>query len=629
MAIISYKGSGIAETTIRHSNDAIAKLSDNFSRLSSGLRINSAKDDPAGLAMSSALRVDTQVFSQGIRNLNDGISALNIADSAVDELSSISKRLEELAQQSATGSYVLTQRKAFQSEADALVDEFNRIISSVKFNNRTLLDLSNPQLTVQAGYGTTGQLTASFGSGLSHGINSAGTFTNTGPASTADTAIAQQQLDFNGDGHFDIVTVMTGVGAKIQFGNGDGTFLATSNIALAAAISNVAGGDFNGDGYQDIMMISGVTGHVSLGNGNGTFRAGITVSNTLATNASVYGVTVADFNGDGKDDVATVADGSVSFNLATSNGQFSVKTDLAAALGATSGSIATGDFNGDGRVDIIADRSNSSPTVFLNQGGTFTNSQTLSITAGDTGTAVSDVNRDGYDDIVIYSDNRINIYVANSNGTFSTPQTLAATTGVVTEEIGVGDLTGDGFDDIIFTSFGTGLAYLFAGNGNGTFSSATTSATASENGVGLVIADFNEDGVNDFAQTNSSGAYYQANTTQSTRLGYLYLLDQDGARRALATMNTVENRITKERGALGAGQSRFEVALSALDAAHSHSKEAASRITDIDVAEESADLVRNKILSNAGTALLAQANNQGKIVLSLLQTKKRGSKGRR
>ncbi len=79
------------------------KLSTVFERLSSGQRINRASDDAAGLAISESLNVDRRVYNQAVRNLNDGLSVLNIADSTVEQLSSIVTRIQELAQQAANG----------------------------------------------------------------------------------------------------------------------------------------------------------------------------------------------------------------------------------------------------------------------------------------------------------------------------------------------------------------------------------------------------------------------------------------------------------------------------------------------------------------------------------------------
>ena len=85
------------------------KLSSTFERLSSGQRINKASDDAAGLAIADNLRTKSRVFTQGVRNVNDGISLLNIADGAVSQLTNITTRLTELAEQAANGIFGMTQ----------------------------------------------------------------------------------------------------------------------------------------------------------------------------------------------------------------------------------------------------------------------------------------------------------------------------------------------------------------------------------------------------------------------------------------------------------------------------------------------------------------------------------------
>lgn len=81
------------------------RLSATFARLSSGLRINKASDDPAGLAVASSLYADSRVYTQGIRNLNDGISCRAIANGAIENLKTVLSRAKELAEQSANGVY--------------------------------------------------------------------------------------------------------------------------------------------------------------------------------------------------------------------------------------------------------------------------------------------------------------------------------------------------------------------------------------------------------------------------------------------------------------------------------------------------------------------------------------------
>ena len=121
--------SNLALNAQRRLGQSTQSVQQSFTRLSSGLRINKASDDAAGLAISESLNVDARVYTQGIRNLNDGISLTNIAEGAMQELTNITIRQRELATQSANGTLSLQQRQALNQEANALVDEFNRITS--------------------------------------------------------------------------------------------------------------------------------------------------------------------------------------------------------------------------------------------------------------------------------------------------------------------------------------------------------------------------------------------------------------------------------------------------------------------------------------------------------------------
>ena len=97
-------------------SDATKQLGQSFTRLSSGLRINRAADDAAGLAIASSLSVDRRIATQGVRNLNDGISLLNIAEGTMSELTNIVTRIQELAEQGANGTLGDAQRNALQKE---------------------------------------------------------------------------------------------------------------------------------------------------------------------------------------------------------------------------------------------------------------------------------------------------------------------------------------------------------------------------------------------------------------------------------------------------------------------------------------------------------------------------------
>jgi flagellin-like hook-associated protein FlgL len=115
------------------------RLNRSLARLSSGLRINEAQDDPAGLAVADQLRADVRLTGQAIRNANDGVSAINIADKALEQIGLSLARLAELAEQSATGTIADSQRTALQSEFASLVSEIDRIAAVTSFNGAQLL----------------------------------------------------------------------------------------------------------------------------------------------------------------------------------------------------------------------------------------------------------------------------------------------------------------------------------------------------------------------------------------------------------------------------------------------------------------------------------------------------------
>ena len=116
------------------------RLSQSVERISSGLRINKAADDAAGLAISEGLRSDIRTLRQAVRNSNDGVSLINIAEGALNEQGSMLIRLRELASQAATGTTGSTERATIQLEFNALRNEIDRITNTTVFNDQKLVD---------------------------------------------------------------------------------------------------------------------------------------------------------------------------------------------------------------------------------------------------------------------------------------------------------------------------------------------------------------------------------------------------------------------------------------------------------------------------------------------------------
>ena len=134
------------------------RLSGNFRRLSTGLRISTAADDAAGLAISERLRSQIRSVDQAKRNANDGISLVQTAEGALNEVSSILVRLRELAIQSSNGSVSDQDKSTLNEEFSSLVAEVNRIGASTEFNGIKLLDGSSSSVSFQIGFGTTANI---------------------------------------------------------------------------------------------------------------------------------------------------------------------------------------------------------------------------------------------------------------------------------------------------------------------------------------------------------------------------------------------------------------------------------------------------------------------------------------
>lgn len=147
ISIASNRASLAAQGQLQRTTTGIGKT---FERLSSGLRISSGGDDPAGIVIAESLRTDVGIATAAIRNTSDGISITSIVDSALGEIGSILGRMSELAEQSANGTYSNTQRSALSTEFLALGSEVERISRTTEFNSMTLLSNSS-SVTLQVG----------------------------------------------------------------------------------------------------------------------------------------------------------------------------------------------------------------------------------------------------------------------------------------------------------------------------------------------------------------------------------------------------------------------------------------------------------------------------------------------
>ena len=272
-------------------------------RLSSGLRINSAKDDAAGLAIGNRLTSQINGINQAIRNANDGLSVAQVAEGALAETTSILQRMRELSVQSANASNSSADRTALQTEVTQLVSEINRIASNTAFGNTKILNgnFLNHTFQVGANVGETidvsissakaGDLgtvySAGFGGSLTVGrVDTTGSDTTNG--------VTAQTLTLEVDGTSTDVTVAAGASAKTiaaDISSQVGGLSATASAVATVEFNNAAAG-----GATDLIEVNGVSLTVYLSGGSAALKA-TALKTAIEAETSLSGLAVVDNSG--------------------------------------------------------------------------------------------------------------------------------------------------------------------------------------------------------------------------------------------------------------------------------------------------------------------------------------------
>lgn len=616
-----------AQRSLNHATDELGR---SMQRLSSGMRINSASDDAAGLAIATSLNADSRIFSQAMRNVNDGVSLLNIAQGTLTQLSNITERLKELAFQSANGTYSTNQRSAIGTESDQLVEEFNRLVSSSRFNGINLLDGSARSMVLQVGRGDGSTINSGVGSSLGRYVGTGTISSHSNITSSNNTGDYSHAVDVNNDGKLDLIHGAVGQNNAfiVQMGNGDGTFGAeVSYDGYFGGHLNVS--DVNNDGFIDIIGVGNGSGKVAiaLGRGDGTFGSARTYDAGMG-NISLRSFSLADLNGDGVEDIVNFSSSGNGYSvmLGNADGSFGVGTSVALVGIDGNSSFAIGDLNNDGKIDLVystTDASGSVVTLFGNGNGTFGSATTRSTGVGrSTGITLGDLNRDGFLDITTLNTtgNSTRVLLGNGNGTFDAALSFNSTVAFTSSTLA--DITGDGILDLFVADYTTGRIETLVGNGDGTFQAMKSYSTGTGSVFRGVAADIDNDGSMEllFGRNGTSTLILNQYENFSSNLEYLNLSTQASALSSLSYLESATSRIQKELGSIGSLMSRLGIAAGNLAVSREQYLAAESRIKDVDVAEESAQIVAKQILQKTATAILAQASQQPRIAIKLLKS---------
>lgn len=584
----------VAQNNLTKSQSALGTA---IERLSSGLRINSAKDDAAGQAIANRMTSQVNGLNQAARNANDGISVAQTTEGALNQINDNLQRIRVLTVQSANATNSPDDLTSIQNEIGQRLGEINRISEETSFNGVKVL-AGDEQLKIQVGTNDNEVISVGLKKINSNTLGLEG-FNVNGAGSVANKAATKTDLD----------TIAAATGGNVEkTGTGaSATYkMTTANTAVTAeeVLSGIAetigvtvGGttttaqlatalaDSVKEGWTTAGATVALNGLKSDGNGGFKFNvAGFTdaeaaaaITPPTAVPASASTVNRATYtNGGASHDILIKHDGSitdtdgVALNI-TADGELTYDTSVAGTTAATAGKLATAmDALGAGKEATL----------------TFENGMTLK---SDAGTLT-------LEDVSISAEDLADVIDAES---------LTVTTTTTAGRDGEA-----GVDAIEITGDGSGTLAVEA-NGKAVYKNADGALTqAAKEKVELFVRD--NGNITDIAANQyfvgEDGKLTASATTTSAR-----------TENPLKALDDALNMVDSLRSDLGAIQNRFESAITNLKTSVTNLSSARSRIEDADYAVEVANMSKNQILQQAGTSVLAQANQIPQGVLSLLR----------
>lgn len=553
----------MANNAIRNMNINSGNASKSMQKLSTGLRINGAADDAAGLGISEKMRGQIRGLDQASSNAQDGISMTQTAEGALNETTSILQRMRELANQAANGTNTTADRSSIQDEVNQLTSEINRIGNTTEFNTQKLLN---------------GGIGSNDGQKLTKATSATMSITS---AQTAGTISAGTTITVDGQ-TFDLG------GVVLQSSTAGATALA----ANVSALGNASSGSTKLSDLVDITATTaGMTFTDKSQGSNSKITIGTQVSAALA-NTSTQGTKVgtdttverAGLQGTGSLTAAATtltANNSIKITVGSESAVDVVLTDTTKTY-----DTANADANvaKAAMTDLVKDLNAS-----LQKAG-MSDKVEVSLSKDNTLQFVSKTGQD--------------ITVADGVGTNMTAALTFTASSTTSVGVNIQQIVGPGAQ-------GSGFSTTFQIGANKGQSMSLNINDMRAAALGIT----GNAGQAGFAATNG----VTDGTTDVKQEAALNVMDKTQASKALSTLDKATALVSAERGKLGAIQNRLEHTINNLGVASENLTTAESRIRDVDMAKEMSSFSKNNILSQAAQAMLAQANQQPQQVLQLLR----------
>ncbi|MDM0021298.1 FliC/FljB family flagellin [Variovorax saccharolyticus] len=557
-------------------NKSQSALNTAIERLSSGMRINSAKDDAAGQAIANRFTANIKGLTQASRNANDGISIAQTTEGALTEVNNNLQRVRELSVQAATGTNSQSDLDSIQGEIKQRLDEINRVSEQTQFNGVKVLSADAGKLTVQVG-------------------------ANDGE--TIDIDLEEISAKTLGLESFNI--------------NGTGT------VNKAAT--------------KDDLVLAGAAKGALV---NGTQQWDVTAANVAATSANVMSkLATADtvtYTGTDSGFGLAATGNTYTYNSATSSFSFDVANVTTASstsflTPAAGGSKAATITIGGSAQDVLID--SAGKLTAADDGSILYLDTTGNLTKNGGGTLTqANVNGAGSADLATAAAAG-DLLAAMSNGTDGVGGAIKVGGTTLTADAVAGDVfdvTGASISAAALTNLGN------AGGYSATVAAGPTTYAVAANGavtIGGAAAFVDAAGALTTATTTTTSYYEQSNGAvtdgagntvyaDSAKAGAFTLNARSGSTSTadpLAALDEALSKVDKLRSSLGAVQNRFDSTIANLGTTITNLSSSRSRIEDADYAVEVSNMTRAQILQQAGTSVLSQANQTTQGVLSLLR----------